>query len=917
MPSLDLIFKIPCHRWRFRSRARFIFLGLLLGTLLLSLPTQAQDPTEVLIINSYHPGYAWSDGEQRGVLRALTRQHPRMLPAIEYLDWKRYPTADAEQQFIKLMRLKYGGQKLKAVITLDDKALQLVLENRQLFGGSQVPVIFGGVNYFTPELLHSQTNITGAAETKDIAGTLNLILRLQPDVEEIVGYNDDTQSSLANRHALEEGMRQFAPGKKLRFIEHWSVAELFHALSHLGPHTAVIGLGASRDRTGRLLADDMNFLTSVTSNCPVPIYIISEPILPSFSTGDWNTAAWTGIGGALVFSDKHGELVGGMANRVLAGTPAADIPIVTNANARLAVDWPQMKRFDFSASALPPGTKIFNQPDSFYRVNRSKIILVFSILALLAGTVVVLVVNTILRRRAERENRQLAAAAHQSSELIVTLDNSGSVKFVNPAFLKITGRSIAPPTGPEFVSTILGVKGGFSEIVEKLENCPAWSSRAHFSHPDGNIRQLSLAASAIKDSKAGIAGYLMIGRDVTREIRLEEQVREAQKTEAVGRLAGGVAHDFNNLLQIISGHAQFALEPQTSEAERAECLDQVMQASNRAAQLTQQLLAFGRRQPLQRTDTDLHEVVSRHLKMIRRVIGENLTVNFFPAKELWNVCVDQGQIEQVLLNICVNSRDAMPDGGQLSISLENVQLDPAFCHAHSWARPGSFVMLTTSDTGCGMDKSTLSRIFDPFFTTKPKSKGSGLGLSVVQGIVHQHEGFINVYSEPKWGTTFKIYFPAADPKARPASSPIPPPKAPAASGTILVVEDEADVRNLTSRILVRAGYEVMTAVNGAEAVQLFQTQAQKIRLVLLDVIMPVMNGPEACRQIRAIKPDVPVLFCSGYSAESIDYHFEFSQTLQLIQKPCNPTHLLDRIAEMLHGKSEPAATFTKTVSADS
>lgn len=901
--------EVFCNCRGFISRVRGLFFGqrwlwMFVMLLLFGLrEARAQEPAEVLIINSYHPGYAWSDGEMRGVLRSLVKEHPKMLPGIEYLDWIRYPTPENERQFLDRLKLKYGAQKLRAIITLDDKALELVLLNRNLFG-PDVPIIFGGVNFYTPQILRGQTNITGVAETKDLSRTLDLLLRLQPDVKEIVGYHDDTESALANRRALESFMPKYATRLKFRFIENWSVEELFNALGKLGPHTAVIGLGSSHDRNGQLLANNADFLNSVSSRCSVPIYIISEPVVPLFNTEGWDSAAWTGVGGSLVSSDLHGELVGKMANQILRGAPADTIPVVPNTPTRLAVDWRQMKRFNLSVDALPQGTEVFHNPQSYYTINKSKILAGLALVVILIISVLVLAVNIILRRRAERENLQLAAAVKQALELIIMVDVNGIVRYVNPAFTRITGLTIKEAQQPNFLQSTLGVRGDVKSIAQTLQERGVWSQRLDYCRQNNSVLHLSLVASTVQDGRGDAAGYIIMGRDVTHENKLEEQVRNAQKMEAIGLLAGGVAHDFNNLLQIVSGHAQLALDDDITKEEQIEHLDHVVQASDRAANLTRQLLAFGRRQPLRKEDTDLNQVVSNLLKMIRRVIGEHLEINFIPGHELGNVRADRSQIEQVLLNLCMNARDAMPTGGRLTIELENVCIDSIFTEAHPWARPGRYVLLSTADTGFGMDKKTQSRVFEPFFSTKQKDKGTGLGLAVVHGIVQQHDGFIHVYSEPGRGTTFKVYFPIVARRAAVVGNKLAVPQTVLGSGTILLVEDEKGVRDLGFDILRKAGYKVLTATNGLEAVQVFENHMKEIRLVLMDIVMPVMNGPEACARMIALRPDIPVLYCSGYSSDSLDNGFDLQPDQPLIQKPYHPEQLLAQVAALLDKAAE-------------
>lgn len=378
-----------------------------------------------------------------------------------------------------------------------------------------------------------------------------------------------------------------------------------------------------------------------------------------------------------------------------------------------------------------------------------------------------------------------------------------------------------------------------------------------------------------------------------REASLEEQVRVSQKMEAVGLLAGGVAHDFNNLLQVIQGYTAIAMDSASPWPDRRASLEQVKTAGERAAQLTQQLLAFGRQQTLQKGDLDLNHAISDLLRMIRRVIGEQITVDFIPGHDLGNIHADRAQIDQVLLNLCLNARDAMPDGGRITIETENVLVNGAFRESHPWAKPGRYVLASVTDNGVGMDKETTSRVFEPFFTTKPKGKGTGLGLAVVYGVVKQHDGMVHVYSEPGKGTTFKIYLPIVE---RTASS-VGPKHAPSharGSETILIAEDESMVRDLAQRILARAGYHVVAAKDGAEACVLFAQHQHEIALVILDVVMPQLGGREAYGRLALQCPGLPVIFCSGYAGAALDSEM-LAPGARLLAKPYGADELLESV----------------------
>lgn len=863
-----------------------------------------QSSSGVLILSSYHPGYGWSDGELRGLLDTLLEASPDQLPSIEYLDWKRHPTGEQEEAFVELLRVRYDAMPLRVVVTLDDKAFELALQNRHLFGSA--PIVFGGVNHFVPEAYgDALTNVTGVAETKDFERTLDLIQRLQPHVREVVGYHDASESSFANRRALEIALAKFSPDLSCRFIENWTVDELCDRLSRLPADAVAFSLGASRDRNGKLLADDQDFLERVSEACSVPIYIISEPIVPLFSTEGLNDAVWDGVGGSLVSGTLHGEQVGELALRVLNGESADEIPPVTNSAGYLAVDWTQMKRFDLPISALPEGTAIYNQPENFYRVHKVSIQVGLVTLIGLSIVTVVLMVNIVLRRRAEHKSIQLGAALEQAGEIVIMLNPDGEVTFINPAFSLITGWPVKAGRATTLACLSSSEdEDAFARTIRRLRKEHGCSVHVKCRHKNGSPLLLLMMGSVVKDAAGRLTGYVLIARDITREADLEEQVRRAQKMEAVGLLAGGVAHDFNNLLQVIMGHAQLALDPSATDAERAESLDVILSTATRGAQLPRQLLAFGRRQPLNMEDVNLNQFVEQMLGVLGRLIGEHIEVRFLPEVDEAMVHADSHQLEQVMMNLSVNARDAMSDSGTLTFRLKRVELTASFCETHAWARPGRFVCLSVEDTGCGIDSDSLERIFEPFYTTKPVDKGTGLGLSVVYGIIEQHNGLIHIGSTLGEGTTFGLYLPeSVSAHDRPAAAPpAVVPARPAGQETILLVEDDVSVRGLSRRVLQHVGYQVMEAVNGEDAVAMFAEHADDIDLVIMDMVMPKMSGPTAGKKMAAIRPGVPLLYCSGYSKDLVDEQFD-ARHLDVLQKPYEVATFLDRVSTMLSGRN--------------
>jgi PAS domain S-box-containing protein len=382
---------------------------------------------------------------------------------------------------------------------------------------------------------------------------------------------------------------------------------------------------------------------------------------------------------------------------------------------------------------------------------------------------------------------------------------------------------------------------------------------------------------------------------------LQEQLRHAQKMEAVGRLAGGVAHDFNNLLSVIMGYASLALDS-TSDGEPLKTqLSEVLAASERARDLTRQLLAFSRQQVLDPRVINLNEVIARVERMLERLIGEDVELVAFKAEHLGNVRVDPSQIEQVLMNLCVNARDAMPKGGKLTIETANVTLDESYAAEHPTVVAGPHVMLAVSDTGHGMDRETQKRIFEPFFTTKEVGRGTGLGLSTVFGVVRQSGGHIWVYSEPGAGAVFKLYFPRVEGEAV-AAGPGPRRAPNTGNETVLVLEDEEQVRRVVIAMLTRGGYRVLEAATAEQAFALARNSEQTIDLLLTDVVMPSMSGPDVVRQMQAIRPRLKAICMSGYTDETVFRHGILESGVAFLQKPITPDSLRQRIRNVLDGE---------------
>jgi PAS domain S-box-containing protein len=393
--------------------------------------------------------------------------------------------------------------------------------------------------------------------------------------------------------------------------------------------------------------------------------------------------------------------------------------------------------------------------------------------------------------------------------------------------------------------------------------------------------------------------------DVTERWQMEEQLRHSQKLEAVGQLAGGVAHDFNNILTVIAGYASILKMDLLGKKEQSEVIEQIVTASERAAQLTRGLLAFSRKQAMEPLRIDLNEIVLHVEKFLARIIGEDIQLKTELMPASLPVFVDKSQVEQVLVNLAANARDAMEKGGRFTIATGMQEIDDRCLRGELAGAAGRYAVVTVADTGRGMDAETRKRIFEPFFTTKELGKGTGLGMAIVYGIVQQHKGFINLSSRPGEGTTFNIYLPIVDERQSPRCEAVPPAVPSTGTETVLLAEDDLGVRNLVEMVLKKFGYQVLLAADGEEAVACFAANRDKIGLILMDIIMPHKDGIEACEEIRKLQPKAKVLFISGYTSEYLQNR-GLQASVQLIMKPVQPTELLRRVREALEEKEARA-----------
>lgn len=507
-------------------------------------------------------------------------------------------------------------------------------------------------------------------------------------------------------------------------------------------------------------------------------------------------------------------------------------------------------------------------------------------------------------KRAKAERTRMMAAIEQVGEAIVVTDAQGKINFVNPAFERMTGYSEKEALSQNLRLIKSGIQEEpfYRELWTTISSGKTWKGRIVNKRKDGTLYTEEATISPVRNAKDHIVNYVAVKRDITEHLQLTAQFQQSQKMEAVGQLAGGVAHDYNNMLTVILGNAELALRKVDSTQSLRVHLEEIIEATIRSADITRQLLSFARQQTISPVMLDLNEVVESMLKMLRRLIGENIDLAWLPANVPCPIKIDPVQVDQILANLCVNARDAIADVGKVTIETENTAFDETYCAQNAGFAVGEYVLLAVSDDGCGMSKDIVDHIFEPFFTSKAVGRGTGLGLSTVYGIVKQNNGFIKVYSEPENGTTFRIYFPrhtgqTVDVQLKRAE------EIPLGCGeTVLMVEDEPALLTMTKTMLEELGYRVLAAGTSGAAIALAEEHASEIQLLVTDIVMPDMNGRDLAKRLLFLYPKIKKLFMSGYTANVIARRGVLEESVNFIQKPFSMKDLAVKVRETLNGE---------------
>jgi PAS domain S-box-containing protein len=865
----------------------------------------APENPSVLLINSYHQGFEWTDSVTSGVVDFFKQTgHARL--SIEYMDSKSYEPSTISKAFYDLCAIKYTTAPPDVVLCSDNNALAFLLEYRDsLF--PNIPIVFCGINDFTPEMLEGASNITGVVEIPSYRETVDLALQVNPSARRVYAVACSAMMSQIHIDRFMEGTQSMTSRVEIIPLHDLTLEEFRQELKQVAKSDIVINLALHRTRDQKILSSGEAYAV-IREQTEAPIYNLWSAYLKDHSRYI--------AGGVMVDGEAQGRLTAKMAMQILEGTPASDIPVVTESPNIAILNYQELERLGATHHPFPENTLIINQPFSFYECYRELVWSTVVVITGLAMLVAILFFNIQKRRKMEAELRtqgrtlrereeNLRVTLGSIAEAVIATDMEGKVRHLNSIAEKLTGWSNAEAQN-QSITEILNLLDADSRTpvenpakqVAAAPDSIVYAKNAVFVARDQREYRIAGSGAPIRDGQGNTIGVVLVFRDVTDELALQEKLRHNQKMDAIGQLAGGIAHDFNNMLGGIISATELAQIEFDQQKDPSDLLKMVLDSAGRAAALISKLLAFARRHPLDTAPTGIRQPLKDALALFAASADKRVRVHAdLPDADL-HVMGDLSQLQNAFLNLFINASHAMPEGGDLNLSWKTVELDQAQCAASTFSlQPGRFIEIEIADTGTGIAESVLPRIFEPFFTTKEIGKGTGMGLSVVLGTVQQHNGSITVHSEPEKGTRFRVLLPLTD--QRP-TEPDPQENDPyCGAGTILIVDDEEVMRKTSQAILEHMGYEVLLAENGAEALDLYQSEAGRIDLVILDMVMPVMNGRDCFFAIRKIDPRAKIVIASGYARQEELRDLQAKGLAGTINKPFRIQELCKLIATIL------------------
>jgi PAS domain S-box-containing protein len=868
---------------------------------------EASIPKHVLVLNSYHCGYAWTDNLMEGIRSVFNQSGVNVDLLVEYMDTKRHPPDKIFPIFKELCKKKYQNEQPDVIIVSDNNALDFIMESRhELF--PKVPVVFCGINNFSNELISGQEKITGVAENTDLKSTVELILKLHPGVANIAVISDSTETGKINLNNMRKIMPEFKGMVNFIELADLGVCQLEEKLQNLPKQTILLQLSFFRDCDGKVFSQKES-MEMIIENCHLPIY------------SAWDFYINYGVVGGVVTSGfMQGKNAATMAERVLNGEQIEKIPIMRESPNTPMFDYLMLKKFGISLSDIPEGSMILNQPDYFYNRYKIEIYTGVAILLTLLTIIAALFVNIVRRkqserllisyieqriineenlRRSENKYRQLFSTMQTGFALheIICDDKNNPEDYlfleVNPAYEIMTGLKAENIVGKTVKEIFPIVESYWIETYSQVALTGKPAKIERYSQEVG--RYFDIVAYRPQHGQ-----FATIITDITEKKQLEEQLRQAQKMEAIGTLAGGIAHDFNNILFPIIGYTEMAKDDVKDETTKKN-LEEVLKAAKRAKELVKQILTISRRSEHETKPLQIQPIIKETLKFLKASLPQNIMIRQQISDTDCSVLGDPVQIHQVIMNLCTNAYHAMREkGGVLDITLEKIEVS-----AESVPLPdmtaGTYLKTVVSDTGDGIGEKTMERIFEPYFTTKPKGEGTGLGLAVTAGIIKEHKGYIQVNSKPGEGSAFVFYLPVADVSSSDDIGETTSTDAVSKGNEhILVADDEQAIVRLIKAMLERMGYSVTPKFGSKEALEEFMAHPDKFDLLISDMMMPHLTGVELIEKVKEIRPNIPVILCTGFSDGKISEE-KISELgiREIVPKPLHRKELTEAVRRVL------------------
>lgn len=854
----------------------------------------AADAANILLVNSYHQGHKWTDDITQGVYAVVSNAPEPHVVFTEQMDAMRFRKKKDRDDLTRWLGIKYNKIPVDVIIATDCIAQDYLMKIRDnLF--PDVPLVFCGANGYDKKYPKNIQMVRVVKTAPDFQSGLNLILSLHPDTRRVVAISDASPSALELFKIFAEKIKPTLNRVSVVFWKGLCQEEIISRVSKLSEGDILLYLTLQP-----LLCDqsEQNIITLqvLSKKCRVPIY--------SF----WDCYLGEGIvGGYLVNGFEHGRAAGRRALAILAGNTGEPSPELLQSPNRYMFDYNKIRRFSIDLGRLPKDSIMINQPQSIFTRHRTIVTIFLGGVICLHFIIFSLVLNILKLRRAEadilKNQRRLNMIMETAKEGFVEIDPQMIVIEVNPEMCTMIGRPRKEIVGTP-ITTYMTLAS--TSRLKRYLRGTLTGSRCSFEitinqNNQNQIFCLFNMSPILNETHVGISCFAMVS-DVTELKRLENQLIQAQKMEAIGNLAGGIAHDFNNRLQTISGYTQLLLHDEGRSEPDLTKLNAIEKSVRSSCELIDQLLMFSRKIESKLTPTNLNREVRQIKKILERTIPRMISIHLELAPDIGIINANPPQIEQVLMNLGINASHAMPAGGRLTITTANLTLDEAFCQQNIEAIPGSFVRLRVQDSGIGMTKEILEHIFEPFFSTKSPGKGTGLGLAMVHGIIKNHNGFITCRSIPDQGSCFDLYFPILPVDPSTLTLHINPEfKMVGGNETILLIEDDQENLDVEKSMLERFGYTVLSAENYDEAISKYKKAKKRIDLTILDLNMPGTGGQYILKEILAMTPGTKVLISSGFSGLAVKRALA-AGAAGYIRKPYQLADLLQQVRKIIDRK---------------